>query len=554
MLDKLKNDKKFQFGVLIILGVIFFFVYSFLIFDNELTRFTWPDETANYFFITNYIDNSNFSFYEPLNEIGSNLIKPRSFNVYQNNLVPGSFLGMLLIYGLIGKIIGTKLILFLTPLLAVISGLFFYKILLKIFKSNIAFLSALLFFINPAWWYYASLSMLPNISFFSFLLIGFYCLLNLNKNQKKNTLWLILGSFFIALALIIRTNEFVWVLGVILFLAIVYRCKLKWYYILIFIAVNCLVFLPIFYYNQITYGDYLSFGYLQLEQGNGLVSQLPPEFQTANQSAIYNFIKFLILPFGFSAGAIIHNINQYFIQLFWWLFIPSVIGLFVLIKNFHKQAKGVYLLITFCLSVYLAIYYGSWIFEDQMTLQLNKIGLSYVRYFLPIYILCLPLIAIFYLHLIGLFTARGGKSKKFKIALSTFLAFCFIAFTVNVVYLSGNDNLLNIKQHIKDYNQSNQKIVELTEPEAVIISQRSDKIFFPQRKVIAKWSFDEAGYWADLLKADVPLYYYAFEGQEYIDEFNYNLYDYYGFELMQPVKINQTETLYKIKFTEYEQE
>ncbi len=559
MLVKLKNDKKLQLGILLVLGVIFFFIYSYLNFGNSLSRFTWPDETANYFFIGNYITNNSFSFYEPLNEVGANLIKPRSFNVYQNNLVPGSFLGMLLIYGLIGKIVGAKLILFLTPFLAVISGLFFYKILLKIFKPNIAFLSALLFFINPAWWYYASLSMLPNIGFLSFLLIGFYCLLNLNKAKSRNILWLILGSFFIALALIIRTNEFVWVLGIILFLAIVYWRKLKWSYILIFITVNCLVFLPIFYYNQITYGDYLSFGYLQLEQGNGLVSQLPPEFQTTAQSAIYNFIKFLILPFGFSAGAIIHNINQYFIQLFWWLFIPAVIGIFVLIKNFHKQAKGVYLLITFCLAVYLAIYYGSWIFEDQMTLQLNKIGLSYVRYFLPIYILCLPFIATFYLHLIGLFSARGGsalgeKSKKFKIALSAFLAFCFIAFTVDVVYLSGNDNLANIKQHTQDYNQINKKIVELTEPEAVIISQRSDKIFFPQRKVIAKWNFEEAGYWADLLKADVPLYYYAFEGREYIDEFNYNLYDYYGFELMAPVKINQTETLYKIKFTEYEQE
>ncbi len=147
---------------LIILAIIFFFIYSILIYGNNLSKFTWPDETANYFFINNYIEHSNFSAPEPINEIAGNIIKPRSFNIYQGNLVPGSFLGMPLIYGLIGKITGINLIKYLTPLLAVLAGLFFYKILLKVFTPKIAFFSSILFYINPAWWYYASFSMLPN--------------------------------------------------------------------------------------------------------------------------------------------------------------------------------------------------------------------------------------------------------------------------------------------------------------------------------------------------------------------------------------------------------
>ena len=166
----------FRFLILVIIGIIFFFIYSFLIFGNSASKFTWPDETANYFFIKNYIGHSNFSVAEPLNQIAANIVKPRSFNVYQGNLVPGSFLGMLLIYGLIGKIVQIGLIKFLTPLLAVLAGLFFYKILLKIFDPKIAFISTLLFYINPAWWYYANLSMLPNISFLTFFIIGIYFL------------------------------------------------------------------------------------------------------------------------------------------------------------------------------------------------------------------------------------------------------------------------------------------------------------------------------------------------------------------------------------------
>jgi len=55
--------------ILAALAVIFFFIYSYLIYGNYSLKFSWPDETANYFFIENYIHNSSFSVSEPLNDI-----------------------------------------------------------------------------------------------------------------------------------------------------------------------------------------------------------------------------------------------------------------------------------------------------------------------------------------------------------------------------------------------------------------------------------------------------------------------------------------------------
>ncbi|MFC1598738.1 ArnT family glycosyltransferase [Patescibacteria group bacterium] len=544
MILSFKNNSRFQLVILLILAVIFFFIYSYLIFSNDLNKFTWPDETANYFFITNYINQSSFSAPETVNEIAGDLIHPRSFNVYDHNLVPGSFVGMLFVYGLVGKIVGPNLIFFLTPLLSVLAGLFFYKILAKIFPQKIAFLSAILFFINPAWWYYSSFSMLPNIAFISFLIIGIYFLLKVDKKLwQRNVFYIVASSFFMGLALIIRTNEFLWIIAVLLFLLIIYHKKIKWYYPVLYIIVLVLVFLPIFYLNQTTYGSALSFGYLRLEQGSGVIGQLPSEFKTSQHSEIYNFVKFLVLPFGLSIKNIIPVFNDYFISLFWWLFVPAVLGLFALIKKYNNKEVAVYLLGFVGISVYLLVYYGSWIFADQMTLQLNKIGISYIRYFLPIYILALPFIAIFYFSFISLFS-----NKKFKIILSLFLLTSLLYFNINVVYLAGYDNLIKINENIDDYNVINQKITELTEDNAIIISQRSDKIFFPQRKVIATWSFEEITHWQGLLAAGYPLYYYAFEGDEYLYQFNFDLADNYSLNLTNETIIHNNERLFKIEF------
>lgn len=233
--------------ILAALAVIFFFIYSFLIYGNYSLRFTWPDETANYFFIKNYIQTSSFTVAEPLNDIADNIVKPRSFNVFEGDLVPGSFLGMLLVYGAIGKVIGLDLMVLLTSLFAVLAGIYFYKLMKLFFEPKIAFFSAVLFYLNPAWWYYASFFMLPNVSFICFLIIGFYYLLRIDKFKKQsNVLFTILGSFFISLALIVRTNEIFWIAPLLLVLFILYYKKINWAYLPLYLLVAFLIFLPFF--------------------------------------------------------------------------------------------------------------------------------------------------------------------------------------------------------------------------------------------------------------------------------------------------------------------
>ncbi|MFH1188112.1 MAG: glycosyltransferase family 39 protein, partial [bacterium] len=163
---QIKCNKK----TLIIIAVFFVFAYSILAFKSG-NVFNSPDENANYFFSNLFVNESRLDYPLPEN---SDIIHPRSMTVASQKIVPQSFLGMPLIYGFLGKIFGSNAIIFFTPVIAAISVLFFYEIIKKIFNEKIAFLSGILVFIHPAFWYYSTHSMYHNVLFVSFLIMGVY--------------------------------------------------------------------------------------------------------------------------------------------------------------------------------------------------------------------------------------------------------------------------------------------------------------------------------------------------------------------------------------------
>lgn len=175
-----KNN--YQIFCLVVLALIFFFFYSWLSLATPL-KFNSPDETANYFFIKQFVSTGEPRFLEPLNSDFGGIFHPRSTNVAGGFIVPGSFLGLILIYGCIAKIVGLWLVPYLTSLISVIAVLFFYGIVKKIFSDKIAFISALLFFLHPAIFYYASRGLFNNLLFLDLFIIGFYYLLNLKAVQ-----------------------------------------------------------------------------------------------------------------------------------------------------------------------------------------------------------------------------------------------------------------------------------------------------------------------------------------------------------------------------------
>jgi hypothetical protein len=207
----------------------------------------------------------------------------------------------------------------------------------------------------------------------------------------------------------------------------------------------------------------------------------------------------------------------------------------------RDKNKRSYILTLVIVSGLLLLYYGSWVFADPLTVSLNMLGLSYVRYWLPIYILFLPLWVMLFLAIID-----RWESFKLKALLSLIFIGGFVGLSIYQLYFFGNDNLRLIKKNIQDYHTIYNNVVAGVEDNAVIWSERSDKIFFPQKKVIFGHDNQEFVGIKNLLDKKIPVYYFGFtlSDREFAD-FNNKISDYKVKLTQDQMKIGERQSLYK---------
>lgn len=462
-----------------ILAGFFFFVYSFLTlatYDKNL-KFNSPDETANYFFAKRFAETGKIAYFEPINLEVGDIVHPRSTQSMDGKIAPTSFLGIILLFGLIAKIFGIWIIPFLTPLLAVVGILFFYKLIKKIFDKNIAFFSSLMLFFCPSFWYFSEKSMYHNIGFAVFLIIGLYFF------SAKNAA---ISGFFFGLAIAFRNSEILLLALSLLILFLYYKKKIKFKQIALFFLAFILPLLPIFYFNSQLYGNPLTNGYTVNIKN------------TENEAlGIFFSLISIFFPFGFYPLKALTNFYNYFIQLFWFLSVPSILGFIIFLKNEKTKIQKAYLLLSCLISLWLIFYYGSWQIKDNISASEIIIGNSYVRYWLLIYIFALPLLVIFLKKL------SDQKKRFFAFA----LIFTYLIFSINTVMFQGEESIWAVKKNISSYQKTANKVFATTEKDAIIITEYGDKIFFPQRKVIRNEVADYSVF-KKINKITTSVYYY----------------------------------------------
>ncbi|MFH1192168.1 MAG: hypothetical protein V1655_01710 [bacterium] len=630
MREKIIKIIKSPLLYLTLIAAVFFVAYSAPRFNTTIINSS-PDENANYYFSRLVAEESTLKKYEPLNENIDAIVHPRSVNVNRDNyLVPGSFLGLPIIYGIIGKIFTPNIIIFLTPFFAVIASLFFYGIMKNIFSREEAFIASILMLANPVLWYYSTRSMFHNVLFLSLLIIGTFFLINaglsrdagaLNSSEQqkdkfqissfkfqnnikyqisnfKKYIFLFLAGFFLGLALITRTAEAPWVILVLLILLVIYWKKIKIFEIFIVVVAIILVSLPILYCNQILYGSPFLTGYSNLRKndlaatevndsnvnsedksdkclinnlnGGGNLelscgaSNVSVPAENAQNNDLYNKIKKLVknnIPANFvlhfNIKTVVLNFKNYFIDFFKPLSYLSFAGIIFLIiwLVFYKIKKGeddekrlksklAYLIIFCIVSAYLIIYYGSWIFYDTPDKTLITIGTSYTRYWLPVYIMSLPFISFLIVKI----------SKIFKFSFPKFI-FIFLCASVIVSYCGWRvlyapyEGIIEQFKNMGEYPYKKELVLKLTEEDAVIVNQYYDKLFFPQRKVVASKMHDDENVILALASIvdRASVYYYAFNlKQEDIDYINRVKLADYGLMLTDGNIIFKDEELWRV--------
>ena len=117
--------------------------------------------------------------------------------------------------------------------------------------------------------------------------------------------------------------------------------------------------------------------------------------------------------------------------------------------------------------------------------------------------------------------------------------------SVKLAFYSKNDGLWSNMDNLKKYNEQYQAVSQIVESGAIIISERSDKVFFPRYRVIVPQG--DLPLWSRV-KAIVnlaPIYYYTDKNSELLSVDQEEL-DKLNLKLEDRGKIWHNFTLYKV--------
>jgi len=468
-----------------------------------------PDETSVAFFSRTLALDGRLWAYDGLNIAVGDAIHPRSVISIDAALVPASFYGAMLVIGVLMMLAGPIALSAATPFFTALAGMCFYFFLRK--RGALAgLIGQAVFYLTPAVWYYASRGLFPNLLFCDLAIVGaavlyFHPILSFARGRGnaalERTIDALVGGFIGGLAFAVRPVEFIWLLplaAVALWLA---RKKFRWFEIIPAVISFGVMLLIIFSTNNGLYGAPFSFGYTAGATTPGIA--VPALGAASRLPAWLSEPRPFILPFGFHPMLALANLYDYLILFAPWYALFAVWGFVALMLQKRSRRYFKFLIIAFAwMLLVLGIYYGSGVFNDSTAPGLTP-GASYVRYFLPLYLILVPAVAEGIVVLMRYAKAR----KALSILVLCFVVICFAVLGAWTVYFRAPESLMPMFATLTHYADVKKQVLEIVKPTDVIVTERSDKIFFPDRRVLLNLRDPET--MKVLPKLDVGLYYYG---------------------------------------------
>ncbi|TAK04843.1 hypothetical protein EPO33_02500 [Patescibacteria group bacterium] len=434
-------------------------------------RFDWPDETSTAFFARRIAAGEPAAAEDPDINVLERRLHPRSVNVRDGALVPAGFVGLPVLLGTVGRVLGNTATLFVVPLLAAAAGFALYVALRPILSQRHAALSAVLFLFHPATWYFVAFTHLPNVSFVSLLIIS-AAGMALARSKKKHALPLLaLSGAAAGLAFGIRLSEALW--AVPLFAVLLWANNRRFSALPAWLLGAILAFLPTLLLQQALFGSLLA-GYARFSEAG---AALPSESVGGLPAYVF--------PFGFHPLRAAARLWDSFLAPFWWYAVPAVVGAVLALsaawgdpsRKRRLFARGA-LVVSGLVCGYLVLLYGSWQFADPLMLAVNTVGRSYVRYWLPI-ALAMSIAAAG-----ALARLEGFPELRVRVVGRVLLA-GMAAASFSLVFFTANESLLPTAYRLMMYRTMAEKAQAFVPEDGIILTQRLDKVFFPERRVIA---------------------------------------------------------------------
>ncbi len=461
---------------------------------------TWnsPDETANAFWSARVAAGAPLVLRDAMVGLGAGAIHPRSMAVSGDALVPGSFPGLMLLYGALGFFFRLPFSLW-TPLFTAAAGVLFGVMIGRLFDRRTGLWAGALLFLHPAVLYYGARGLFHNELFVDLLILAAACfsLRPLHRRFGRDTgIDDALGGFLFAWAIVTRASEAVWAVPAFaLFLPFAGPDRWKRLGMALLGAVlPTFIFLAV---NASLYGSPWRTAYV-----------LPPVTAAAVSAPSTGTVvppASVVLPFGFHPRAVVANVWHYGVALFWWQSLLAAAGFCWCLWRWRAldRRQKTYALAAFGLAAWLAVFYGSWSVRDRLDFHAVTIGTSYVRYFLPAYVAALPFAAL-------AFSRLSEKAKPASIPVFAIAA----ALSIRLAVFAGDESLLAVRATLAGNAVKKATLLAEIPPDAVVMTERFDKLIVPERLRIIAGS-DESAFAAAADAAHfVPVYWYGLAPSE----------------------------------------
>jgi hypothetical protein len=453
--------------------------------------FLSPDETGVFVAAKNWAEQGTVVIGEKLAPVIP-WLHPRSWISHASSIVPVGFLGWGWIISWFIKILGPASA-SIGAMLVILSCIYpLYRLLRPIGKAP-AFIGVIVAVTSPAFVLYGNRSLFPNAAIISLALWSAWIFRDLILLQKtdgwRDRILLVLFGLLSGLTLAIRPVEAIWIIPWFIVLGWSWRPSIKqamWIVLGLFLALA-----PLAWQAQVAYDGFWKAGYWM--KGNSvMVATTAPEPQNIYTPELF--------PFGIHPKSIAWNAYSFLgMTLFPWMvpllimFALVVIGIvkdesrsnmFERLKKFASGVRGKYFLAALWTFAFLVLYYGNGKYLDNIT-GAATIGNSYIRYLLPLgFISALAIAWIYRLAAIS----RYGRLVVITIVV-------LLAFTgIWRAYAADAEGLLTGRQELARYSSVREATGQWFKPGDIILSERSDKIFFPvYRGVSPLPPIEEAG-------------------------------------------------------------
>jgi hypothetical protein len=429
--------------------IVSFFGMSWLAYASP-QKYTSPDENINLYFINLYSKTGKLKYYEKYNEYTLGHAHPRNAYANKNYVVPGGFSGFYIVAGTIGSIV-PLLIPYVTPILALLGIAFIFLLSRLVFNEKTAYFAAILALTMAPFWYWSSLTLFNNIAATVFFIGGitfaFYAI------YKKSIGYYFLTGLFLGLDCFVRLTDITFIIA---FLPIFYICRkeINFKYFLIAVLSFITSIFPALLLNKQLYGGILNSGY---------AFTLTPTLPIYKLHALAHKFSTYFLPSGIHPEKILINSKSYLL-----FFGPLIFGMALLsVISYRKNVKARSLsILTATTLLWILIYYGSGQFWGNQGFTMDS---SYVRYFLPIFLLITPLAA--------------SQLIKLSNRLAIMTTLVFILYSLHLAYYAPN-GLVQMRDRRISLAEGSNTVMKQFEPNAIIFTTLSDKYLFPERKVV----------------------------------------------------------------------